>query len=67
MVGGDVDRVFTTEDLAKGQVVFCATGITSGDMLRGVRYGRGYAITESIVMNSQTGTVRKIETKHSTG
>jgi fructose-1,6-bisphosphatase II len=64
MVGGDVDRVFKTEDLANGHVIFCATGITSGDMLRGIRYGRGVAVTESIVMNSQTGTVRRIETKH---
>ncbi|HVT12787.1 MAG TPA: class II fructose-bisphosphatase [Fimbriimonadaceae bacterium] len=64
MVDGDVDRVFKTEDLARGSVMFSATGITSGDLLKGVRYGRGFALTESIVMRSATGTVRRIETMH---
>lgn len=64
MVGGDVDRVFKTEDLASGNVMFSATGITSGDLLKGVRYKRGYALTESIVMRSGTGTIRRIETMH---
>lgn len=64
MVDGDVDRVFKTKDLARGSVMFSATGITSGDLLKGVRYGRGYALTESIVMRSATGTVRRIETMH---
>ncbi|MCE9557983.1 MAG: class II fructose-bisphosphatase [Armatimonadetes bacterium] len=64
MVKGDVNRVFFTEDLAKGSVVFSATGITSGDLLKGVRYKRGMALTESIVMRSDTRTVRMIETQH---
>lgn len=64
MVEGDVDRVFRTEDLASGSVMFSATGITSGDLLKGVRYRRGFAITESIIMRSATGTVRRIETMH---
>lgn len=64
MVEGDVDRVFHTEDLARGEVIFVATGITSGDLLKGVRYARGYAVTESIVMRSAQNIVRKIETKH---
>lgn len=64
MVDGQVDRVLSTEDLARGSVVFCATGITSGDLLKGVRYGRGYAKTESIEMWSETGIVRRIETIH---
>lgn len=64
MVGGDVDRVFTTSDLARGSVTFAATGITSGDLLKGVRYRRGYALTESIIMRSATGTIRRIETTH---
>jgi fructose-1,6-bisphosphatase II len=64
MVGGDVDRVFKTEDLASGNVMFSATGITSGDLLKGVRYKRGYALTESIVMRSGSGTIRRIETTH---
>lgn len=64
MVGGDIDRVLHTQDLASGQVMFAATGITSGDLLRGVRYRRGYALTESIIMRSSTGTIRRIETTH---
>lgn len=64
MVGGDIDRVLRTEDLASGNVIFSATGITSGDLLKGVRYRRGYALTESIVMDSDTGTIRRIETLH---
>lgn len=64
MVKGDVDRVMRTEDLASGDVMFAATGITPGDLLRGVRYKRGYALTESIVMRSRSGTIRRIETIH---
>ncbi|MCO5297055.1 MAG: class II fructose-bisphosphatase [Fimbriimonadaceae bacterium] len=64
MVDGDIDRVFRGEDLASGNVMFSATGITSGDLLKGVRYRRGYVLTESIVMRSGTGTIRRIETMH---
>jgi fructose-1,6-bisphosphatase class II len=64
MFAGDVDRVLHTTDLASGHVQFCATGITSGDMLKGVRYTRECAITESILMRSKTGTIRKIQTMH---
>lgn len=61
----DFDKVYRTEDLASGNVMFAATGITSGDLLKGVRYRRNYALTESILMNSRTGTIRRIETMHS--
>jgi len=64
MVGGDIDRVFSTTDLASGHVMFAATGITSGDLLKGVRYRRGYALTDSLIMRSATGTIRRIETTH---
>lgn len=64
MMDGDIDRILRTEDLASGNVVFAATGITSGDLLKGVRYRRGYALTASIVMDSATGTIRRIETQH---
>jgi fructose-1,6-bisphosphatase II len=64
MVSGDVTRVFMTDDLAAGSVMFAATGITSGDLLRGVRYVAGGAFTESIVMRSASGTVRNIHTRH---
>lgn len=60
----DLDAVFRTEDLARGNVMFAATGITSGDLLKGVRYRRDYATTESILMNSKTRTIRRIETMH---
>lgn len=61
----DTDAVFKGTDLASGNVMFAATGITSGDLLKGVRYRRGYALTESILMNSRTGTIRRIATMHS--
>jgi fructose-1,6-bisphosphatase II len=66
MVGGDLERVFHTRDLADGAVTFAATGITGGDLLKGVRYRRGYALTDSIVMRSANGTIRRIETTHQT-
>lgn len=58
------DEVYTGEELASGNVIFCATGITTGDLLKGVRYGRNYALTESIIMRSGSGTIRRIETTH---
>ncbi len=63
MIEGDIDRVFHTRDMARGTVMFTATGITSGDLLKGVRYKRDYAQTESIVMRSN-GIIRRIETIH---
>ncbi len=64
MMNGDPDRVLVTEDMARGSVVFAATGITTGDLLKGVRYGRGFAKTESIVMRSAVRQIRRIETTH---
>ena len=64
MVPGDIDRVFHTKDLADGNLMFAATGITSGDLLKGVRYKRALALTESRVMRSASGTIRRIETSH---
>jgi fructose-1,6-bisphosphatase II len=63
--GYDVDRVLTTDDLVAGEDVFvAATGVTSGALLRGVRYTSDGAITDSIVMRSRSGTVRRIEAEH---
>ena len=60
-----LDQIFKLEDLAKGSVMFCATGVTDGPLLRGVRVLSGRrAQTHSIVMRSQTGTVRRIEAEH---
>ncbi len=60
--GGDPCRVLQTSDLARGHVMFSATGITTGDLLRGVRFRRHDAILESIVMRSATRTIRRVET-----
>ena len=60
----DFDRVYHLHDLASGDVMFAATGVTEGTMLRGVRRFPSGVITHSIVMRSKTGTVRVIETEH---
>ena len=63
--GYDLDRVLTTEDLVQGDdVFFAATGITDGDLLRGVRYWGNGARTQSLVMRSKSGTIRTIESTH---
>jgi fructose-1,6-bisphosphatase II len=63
--GYDLDRVLTTNDLVSSDDVFvAATGVTTGALLRGVRYVRDGAITDSIVMRSRSGTVRRIEARH---
>ena len=60
----NLDRKYGLEDLAKGDVMFAATGVTDGTMLRGVRRFQGGATTHSTVMRSKTGTVRVIEARH---
>lgn len=60
----DLNRKYLLEDLAKGDVMFAATGVTDGSMLRGVRRFSGGATTHSIVMRSKTGTVRTVEAEH---
>jgi fructose-1,6-bisphosphatase II len=63
--GFDLDRVLTTDDLVAGEDVFvAATGVTSGALLRGVQYTADGAVTDSIVMRSRSGTVRRIEAQH---
>ncbi|GAA1007132.1 fructose 1,6-bisphosphatase [Streptomyces sp. F-3] len=63
--GHDLDRVLTTDDLVAGEnVFFVATGITDGELLRGVRYRSETATTDSIVMRSKSGTVRRIDSEH---
>jgi fructose-1,6-bisphosphatase II / sedoheptulose-1,7-bisphosphatase len=58
----DIKRKFTMEDMASGDVIFSATGVTDGSLLRGVRFRGDHADTESVVMRSKTGTVRRIKT-----
>jgi fructose-1,6-bisphosphatase II len=63
--GLDPDRVLMTDDLVSGRDVFvAATGVTTGALLRGVRYLPNGAITDSIVMRSRSGTVRRIHARH---
>jgi fructose-1,6-bisphosphatase II len=63
--GHDLDRVLTTDDLVRGEnIFFCATGVTSGDLLRGVRYRSGGAHTQSILMRSKSGTIRVVDSFH---
>jgi fructose-1,6-bisphosphatase II len=63
--GIDPDKVLTTDDLVAGQDVFvAATGVTTGALLRGVQYLPNGAVTDSIVMRSRSGTVRRVEATH---
>jgi fructose-1,6-bisphosphatase II len=61
----DVDRVYSEQELARGDsVIFAATGVTNGDMLEGVRFSANGAETESMVMRVKSGTVRTIRTHY---
>jgi len=60
----DFDRKYSLLDMAKGDVMFAATGVTDGAMLKGVKRFEGGASTHSIVMRASTGTVRYIEAQH---
>ena len=60
----DPNRIYKIEEMAKGDVMFAATGVTSGAMLNGVRRVGHGAVTHSIVMRSKSGTVRYIEAHH---
>jgi fructose-1,6-bisphosphatase II len=63
--GHDLDRVLTTDDLIRSDnVFFVATGITDGELLRGVHYRAGGATTHSLVMRSRSGTIRSIDSRH---
>ena len=63
--GHDLERVLLTDDLVSGDnAFFCATGVTDGDLLRGVHYRSGGCTTQSIVMRSKSGTVRMIDGFH---
>jgi fructose-1,6-bisphosphatase II len=60
----DLSKTYGNEDLVGGSVMFAATGITTGDSLRGVRFFRGGATTSSVVMRSKTRTLRSIDSLH---
>ena len=59
-----IDKVFHIEEMARGQVMFAATGVTSGDFLKGVRFFKNGAMTHSVVMRSKSHTIRYIEATH---
>jgi fructose-1,6-bisphosphatase II len=58
------DKIFKIDDLAQGNVMFCATGVTQGTFLDGVHFRSGGATTHSVVMRSETGTLRFIQAEH---
>jgi fructose-1,6-bisphosphatase II len=61
----DPDRMYTERELAQGDdVVFAATGVSDGDLLKGVRFRAGGAVTHSLVMRSRSGTIRMLKTEH---
>jgi fructose-1,6-bisphosphatase II len=63
--GYDLDRVLMTDDLIAGDnAFFAATGITDGDLLKGVTYSRSHVTTDSLVMRSRSGTVRQVRGRH---
>ena len=63
----DFDRIYTRDDLVKGDCIFAATGVTSGSLLDGVKYRRdGKMTTESVVMRASSGTVRWVKGEHRT-
>jgi fructose-1,6-bisphosphatase II len=66
--GHDLDRVLSTADLVQGEdIFFCATGVTDGELLRGVRYYADSVATQSIVMRSKSGTIRALDSMHQLG
>ncbi|HEX5258321.1 MAG TPA: class II fructose-bisphosphatase [Sphingomicrobium sp.] len=60
----DLKRIYSLGDMAKGDCIFAATGVTDGSLLKGVHRGRGCTTTESIVMRASTGTVRRVSTEY---
>jgi fructose-1,6-bisphosphatase II len=65
--GYDLSQVLSTDDLVRGDnCFFAATGITDGEVLRGVHYTASGATTQSLVMRSKSGTVRRIDARHRT-
>lgn len=63
--GYDLDRTYFTDDLAKGDdIIFCATGVTNGEMLKGVTFGSHMATTHTVLMRAKTRTIRYITAVH---
>jgi fructose-1,6-bisphosphatase II / sedoheptulose-1,7-bisphosphatase len=60
----DLDRIYTLQDMAKGDCIFAATGVTDGSLLKGVHRGKNSVSTESVVMRASTGTIRRVSTEY---
>ena len=60
----DLKRIYTLQDMAKGDCIFAATGVTDGSLLKGVHRRKGCTTTESVVMRASTGTVRRVSTEY---
>jgi fructose-1,6-bisphosphatase II / sedoheptulose-1,7-bisphosphatase len=60
----DPDKIYDMAEMAKGDVLFAASGVTDGNMLDGVKFGKGEIHTHTVVMRSATGTVREIKARH---
>ncbi|MFD0915632.1 class II fructose-bisphosphatase [Pseudahrensia aquimaris] len=58
------EKAYTMEEMAQGDVLFAATGVTDGNMLKGVKFGRTYIETDTVCMRSSTGTIRWIKARH---
>lgn len=63
-MGADINKKYSIADMAHGDVIFSATGITSGSLLDGVHFHEDFAETETLVMRSKTGTVRRVKTTY---
>jgi fructose-1,6-bisphosphatase II / sedoheptulose-1,7-bisphosphatase len=60
----DLSRKYSVEDMARGDVIFAATGVTDGSLLSGVKFHDSYIETSTVIMRSSTGTVRWVTTQH---
>jgi fructose-1,6-bisphosphatase II / sedoheptulose-1,7-bisphosphatase len=60
----DLERIYTIEDMAKGDCIFAATGVTDGSLVEGVHRRKGCVTTQSIVMRASTGTIRRVSTEY---
>jgi fructose-1,6-bisphosphatase II / sedoheptulose-1,7-bisphosphatase len=60
----DLDRIYTLQEMAKGDCIFAATGVTDGSLLKGVHRSKDSVSTESVVMRASTGTIRRVSTEY---
>ena len=61
----DPNKVYNEDEMASGDVLFAACGVTDGNMLQGVKFGKDHIMTHTVCMRSSTGTIRWINARHS--